>query len=137
MMEGQHPENVVVLVEFDKWSSRIIQSRAFGREQSTDDDDPNVLLEAKEELRAFFAAIHSDLRALRSMWRAAELQAHVGDDADKFDHEQEPSLVSTFKSSWIDAVRENPIGSDSGYVQPKTGQDHSQCLATSDLGCGL
>ncbi|KAI9917728.1 hypothetical protein PsorP6_012351 [Peronosclerospora sorghi] len=84
----------------------------FGREQT--DDDPNVLA-AKEELRAFFAAIKSDLRALRSIWRAAELQAHVGDyGTNSITSRSRRWSLSTFKSSWFYEVRENPIGSDWG-----------------------
>ncbi|KAI9918807.1 hypothetical protein PsorP6_011697 [Peronosclerospora sorghi] len=110
-------------------ASLELDDKECGREQS--DDDPNVLA-AKEEFRAFLAALKSDLSALRSIWRAAELQAHVGDDADKVEHEPEPSFVSIFKSSWIAAVRENPIGSDWGYVQPKV-QDQYQCLTPSRI----
>uniref|UniRef100_M4B5R5 Cyclic nucleotide-binding domain-containing protein n=1 Tax=Hyaloperonospora arabidopsidis (strain Emoy2) TaxID=559515 RepID=M4B5R5_HYAAE len=98
-----------------------------------DDDDAGLddVVAAKVEFRAFLAALKSDISALRTIWRAAKLQAHGGDNAGKLDGRQKLTFDANLKSGWISALRVNPTGSDWEYLQPVM-EDEYQSAAYND-----
>ncbi|CAI5709825.1 unnamed protein product [Hyaloperonospora brassicae] len=110
-----------------------MEDARLGDDLQDDDDDARSddVIAAKVEFRAFLAALKSDISALRTIWRAAKLQAHGGDKAGKFDDRQELTLEANLKSGWIAALRLNPTGSDWEYLRPEM-EDESHQKAASD-----
>ncbi|KAL3665840.1 hypothetical protein V7S43_009264 [Phytophthora oleae] len=94
---------------------------AFEVETDQDDDHPQAedVTAAMEEFRAFLAALKSDINALRTIWRAAELQAHGGDRYDMVNDQERLTFDANLKSGWISALRQNPTGGDWEYLQPE------------------
>ncbi|OWZ20188.1 Mitochondrial Carrier (MC) protein [Phytophthora megakarya] len=88
-----------------------------------DENDAHIQSEdvtaAKEEFRAFLTVLKSDINALRTIWRAAELQAHGGDGADMNNDLERLTFDANLKSGWISALRQNPTGGDWEYLQPE------------------
>ncbi|KAG2787517.1 hypothetical protein Pcac1_g2972 [Phytophthora cactorum] len=90
-------------------------------ESDQDDDHPRSedVTAAKEEFRAFLAALKADIDALRTIWRAAELQAHGGDHNNMIRDQERLTFDANLKSGWISALRQNPTGGDWEYLQPE------------------
>lgn len=81
------------------------------------DDDreqlPPAVLQAHDEFRAFVAALTCDLSALRTIWRAAELQQAGSGAADDVNQgKRELTFDANLQSGWISAIRHNPTGGD-------------------------
>jgi len=103
-----------------------------------DDDHPQSAdaAAAKEEFRAFLTALKSDIDALRTIWRAAELQAHGGDGADLSGDQPKLTFDANLKSGWISALRQNPTGGDWEYLQPEM-EDSSPSKAYHKINATL
>ncbi|KAG7384629.1 hypothetical protein PHYPSEUDO_002443 [Phytophthora pseudosyringae] len=107
-------------------------------ESDQDDDHPQSedATAAKKEFRALLAALKSDINALRTIWRAAELQAHGGDRADKIGDQERLTFDANLKSGWISALRQNPTGGDWEYLQPEM-EASSQSMAYNKINATL
>ncbi|KAL4094721.1 hypothetical protein PRIC1_010379 [Phytophthora ramorum] len=92
------------------------------RSDGNEDDDHPVSADvtaAKQEFRAFLAALKSDIDSLRTIWRAAELQAHGGDRTGVENDQKKLTFDANLKSGWLSALRQNPTGGDWEYLQPE------------------
>ncbi|KAE8999091.1 hypothetical protein PF010_g14737 [Phytophthora fragariae] len=90
-----------------------------GSEHDGDHPQSADVTAAKEEFRAFLVALKADIDSLRTIWRAAELQAHGGDRGDMKNDQQRLTFDANLKSGWISALRQNPTGGDWEYLQPE------------------
>ncbi|CAH0489212.1 unnamed protein product [Peronospora farinosa] len=113
----------------------VENARSKGK-QSDNHPQSEDTLAAKEEFRAFLATLKSDISALRTIWRAAELQAHGADRAGIFNDQQKLSFDASLKSGWISALRQNPTGSDWEYLQPEMEAD-SQKTAYNNINATI
>uniref|UniRef100_K3W553 Cyclic nucleotide-binding domain-containing protein n=1 Tax=Globisporangium ultimum (strain ATCC 200006 / CBS 805.95 / DAOM BR144) TaxID=431595 RepID=K3W553_GLOUD len=109
-------------------------ARAIGALSDLNDDesgDTSELQQAKDELKAFVAALKHDIDALRTVWHAAELQAGgVDDDANQ--GKKQLTFDSNLKSGWISAIRHNPTGGDWEYLQPSHENDDDDSPSEHD-----
>ncbi|KAF4032403.1 Mitochondrial carrier protein [Phytophthora infestans] len=108
-----HDDLVRGIVAFEVEDSRS--------ENGEDDDHPQLgdVTAAKEEFRAFLTALTTDINSLRTIWRAAELQAHGGDHLSMSRDQERLTFDANLKSGWISALRQNPTGGDWEYLQPE------------------
>ncbi|ETL78301.1 hypothetical protein L917_20856 [Phytophthora nicotianae] len=103
------------------------------RSQSDQDDDhpqSEDVTAAKEEFRTFLTALKADIDALRTIWRAAELQAHGGDHLNMTRDQERLTFDANLKSGWISALRQNPTGGDWEYLQPEMEDTRSKAYNT-------
>ncbi|CAH0479416.1 unnamed protein product [Peronospora belbahrii] len=101
-------------------------------EQSDDRPQSDDVTAAKEEFRAFLAALKSDISALRTIWRAAELQADGGNRPSDFNDQQAFSFNARLKLGWLSALRQNPTGNDWEHLQPEM-EDNTQETAHNEI----
>ncbi|GMF28542.1 unnamed protein product [Phytophthora lilii] len=109
------------------------------RSESDQDDlhpqSPDVIA-AKKEFRAFLVALKADIDSLRTIWRAAELQAHGGDGVSVANNQERLTFDANLKSGWISALRQNPTGGDWEYLQPEM-EDNTQSKAYNKINATL
>ncbi|GMF32326.1 unnamed protein product [Phytophthora fragariaefolia] len=96
-----------------------VEDAQSGSDQDDDHPQSADVTAAKQEFRAFLVALKADIDSLRTIWRAAELQAHGGDRADMENDQRRLTFDANLKSGWISALRQNPTGGDWEYLQPE------------------
>ncbi|KAG6622156.1 Mitochondrial Carrier (MC) Family [Phytophthora cinnamomi] len=114
-----------------------VEGARSGSEQDDDHPQSEDVIAAKQEFRAFLVALKADIDSLRTIWRAAELQAHGGDRADMENDQRRLTFDANLKSGWISALRQNPTGGDWEYLQPEMEDSSRNSKAFNQISATL